>query len=352
MRSAPRRPRERSTRVATASTHATERVTRPLRVRLGACGTRRARLPACASDSRPHLRTPPGPTCSRSGRPPTRSSSSSRRGPSTTSTRSSPTTSSGPCLEGWVTTDRPGPGDAPAAGRGARHRHAVPAPGGARQDGRHARHRLRRPAGARHRRGLERGGGEGLRHRPPPDPHRALRRLRRGLRGDHRPAHQRDHHASTVATCSSWTRTATRSRCSGRTHRSASAGRASAARFARWRASRSTGTTRAVRSSSSRPSSTCCAGTATTSGATRRRSPCRRTCGVGADDSRGAGEALRRRRSRPRHRVPPAAAHTRRCSTSSPLPSRRCAADGRADPAPTQRVQPAALRSTHVGQIG
>ena len=50
----------------------------------------------------------------------------------------------------------------------------------------------------------------------------------------------------TGRTCSSPTRTATRSRSSGRTHRSASADRVSAARFARWRASPSTGTSRAA----------------------------------------------------------------------------------------------------------
>ena len=245
---------------------------------------------------------------------------------------------------------RTGPGDPAAARRCARDRHAVPPPGGARQHGRHPRHRLGRPARARDRRRLERGGGEGLRHRPARDAHRTLRRVRRRLRGDHRAAHQRARPRSPAATCSSPTRTATRSRCSGRTRRSASAGSGerrtlrSVARFAQhWNypggpveqfAAKLDVLRRHCADLGRDPTEI------TISTHLRAARP--------TSTSRRAGEALRRRRPRPRHRVPAAAAHARRAGRAhrGAHPARVLArGDG-------QRVQPAALRSTQVGQIG
>ena len=264
--------------------------------------------------------------------------------------------SSGDCLEGWITTP-PSPRRPAGCGSGVLVTgDAVPPSGGARQDGRHPRHRLGRAARARHRRGLEPGGGEGLRHRPPRDAHRALRRVRRGVRGDHRPADQRDARPSTAATCSSPTRTATRSRSSSRTRRSASVVRASGARSARWRASRSTGTSRAVRSSSSRRSSTCCARTAPTSGATRRRSRCRRTCRGALRDAASTSVVDQAKRYADAGLdlgivYLPTPLHPDVLDDSPPRlrrtvsPARRCRRR-------LQRVQPAVLRSTQVGQIG
>ena len=75
---------------------------------------------------------------------------------------------------------------------------AVPPSGGARQDGRH-RSTSSRAAGSSS--GIGAGWNEVeakcVRHRPARRPHRALRRVRRGVRGDHRPADQRTARPST-----------------------------------------------------------------------------------------------------------------------------------------------------------
>ena len=152
---------------------------------------------------------------------PTTSTSSSRRGRSTTSTRSSPTRPAR-ASRAWTTLTALAQATRAHPGRRARHRQHLPPPGGAREHGRHRRRHLRRPARARHRRGLERGGVRRLRHRPAAA-EGAVRPLRRGLRGDRRPAHRHGRPTSTAATTSCTTPAASRSRCSGRIRRSASA---------------------------------------------------------------------------------------------------------------------------------
>ena len=133
--------------------------------------------------------------------------------------------------------------------------------------------------------------------------------------------------ASPVATCSSPTRTATRSRSSGRTRRSASAVRVSAARFARWRASRSTGTSRAVRRAVRGEARRAARSTAPTSGATRRRSRCRRTCrrALRTASTTVVEEAKRYADAGLDLGIVylPTPHTDRRCSTNSPLRSRR-----------------------------
>ena len=249
----------------------------------------------CASRSRPSPQHTTWPTCSPSGRPPTRSSCSSRLGPSTTSTRSSPRDLPAPA---WRAGSRPPRSPRPPrrlrVGR-ARHGHAVPPPGGAGQHGRDPRHHLGRPARARDRRGLERGRGGGVRHRPARHARGALRRLRRGVRGDHRPALPRARPPSTVATCSSRTRAATPSRSSSRTRRSASAGGGerrtlrSVARFAQhWNFPG--GSVEQFVGQARRAAR----GTAPTSGAIRRRSRSRRTSGGPARSSRRVVEQAKR----------------------------------------------------------
>ena len=148
----------------------------------------------------------------------------------------------GPCLEGWTTLTAL----AQATRRlrvgvlvtGNVYRHpAVLANMAATR-----RHHLRRPARARARRRLERGGVRRLRHRPAAA-EGALRPLRRGVRGDRRPAVERDDRLRRPPLPADARPAASRSRCSGRTRRSASAARARSARCGPSPAGRSTGTT-------------------------------------------------------------------------------------------------------------
>ena len=125
-------------------------------------------------------------TCSMSGGRPTRSTSGSRPGCSTTSIRSSPTrpgpaSRAGPRSPRWPR--RPSRMRVGVLVTGNVYRHpAVLANMAATR-----RHRVGRPARARPRRRLERGGVRGLRHRPAAA-EGALRPLRRGARGHRRAA--------------------------------------------------------------------------------------------------------------------------------------------------------------------
>ena len=119
--------------------------------------------------------------------------------------------STGPCLEGWVTTTALAQATTAVPRRRARHRQPLPAPGGAGEHGRHPRRHLRRAPRAGAGRGLERGGERRLRHRPAA-PQGAVRPLRRGPRGDHEPADATRCRASTACTTSSETPAASPSR--------------------------------------------------------------------------------------------------------------------------------------------
>ena len=57
--------------------------------------------------------------------------------------------STGPCLEGWITTTALAQATNAGCGGRARDRHALPPPRGAREDGRDPRHHLGRPTRAR-----------------------------------------------------------------------------------------------------------------------------------------------------------------------------------------------------------
>ena len=162
-----------------------------------------------------------------------------------------------------------------------------------------------RPRLARHRRGVERGGvasGSACRSRPPPSASSASRRRCRSACRCGATARSRTP-ASTTSSAAPSTR---RSRCSDRTRRSSSA---AAARRRRCGWSRST--PRPATSSTaptSRTSSTCCAGTATTLG--RDYDEIEKTVMARLDP--GAGRRERRRDPR------------RTCASSPPSASRTC----------------------------
>ena len=158
-------------------------------------------------------------TCSRCGGRPTTSTCSSPAGPSTTSTRLC-LRPHRPLPRGLDHADRAGAGDPAAADGRAGHRHPLPPPGGAGEHGGHARRRVRRPAGARHRRRLERGGVRRLRHRAGP-PAERIDRFDEALRGAHRAALAAgDDHVRGRVLPADARRAASRSPCSGRTRRS------------------------------------------------------------------------------------------------------------------------------------
>ena len=136
------------------------------------------------------------------------------------------------------------------------------------------------------------------------------------LRGDHRACSTNEQTPTPGGTCSSPTRTATRSRSSGRTRRSASADRASAARSAsvarfaqHWNFPG--GSARAVRGEARRAARALRRGRARPVGDHRVGAPDRRALRDRCRRGGGRGEALCRRRSRSRHRVPADAVHDR-----------------------------------------
>ena len=218
--------------------------------------------------------------------------------------------------------------------RCARDRQHLSPPGGAREHGRDGRRHLERPARARHRRGLEPAGVRRLRHRRCPrcasgstcSTRRAKCiikllsdddvRLRRSLL----PAERRALRAEAGA-----------APASADLHRRR--GRASA-RCGPSRGTRSTGTCPAATSRASSKSATCSARTAPTIGRDLSRSRPPPTCAstrTGTSRRSWTTAAVERRRPRPRHRLPPAAAYGPRCSSRWPMRSRRWS-DGLAGP--------------------
>ena len=222
--------------------------------------------------------------------------------------------STGPCLEGWVTTTALAQATTPAAGRRARHRAcrtatprcsptwrrrstSSPADGSSSASARAGTRRRRRAYGI--------------------DLHATLTErfdaFDEGCEAIIGLLTQRARPRSTVATCSSPTRAASRSRSSSRTRRSASVAAASAARCGRWRGSRSTGTSPAARRTVRREARR--AARALRGDRARpvrdhdvdASPPRRRTVTSAALVAHR--RAVRRGRSRPRHRLPPAAAH-------------------------------------------
>lgn len=98
----------------------------------------------------------------------------------------------GPVSRGMDRPRRPRPGHPATPAGHLGDRHPLPAPRRAGQHGRHRGHHLRGPAGAGHRRRVERGGVERLRHRTR-NPQAAQRPLRRSVPGAGRPALPGDH---------------------------------------------------------------------------------------------------------------------------------------------------------------